>query len=197
MKTFAVTLLILLLSMVPAIAEKNTMVETALHYFTTDESVTLVFDVAENADDYEVFLYSIDRKEYNFRWVVTAEEGATTVSMPLQLPRTGFYKIMLRSRRNIIHSEIDPAIDAKTIAAELLTYIQHFCGVGDWWDETLPLDQLKTLAKQESHICGEFNDSTDGSNSLVIDPDSGVSYNRGWTLFGYPAPPSGGGVSIQ
>lgn len=200
MKTFAVVLLILLLA-IPATAEKNVMVETALHYFTTDESVTLKFNTVENATDYEVFLYSINRKEYNMKWIVTADETDPTIgTLTFKLPLSGFYKMMIRSRKQLNHTEssqVTLSINAKTTKEELLEYMKDGCTVGNWWDTNLTLDELKALSHQEEYVCGEFNDSTDGSNSLVIDPDSGESYNRGWTLFGYPAPPTGGGVSIQ
>ena len=187
--------LTLLLAVVNVHAAKETFIEVAVHSSTTAEQRVLAWSTVNDPGmhSYEIFLYSIDRQQYNYYAVVTQPDPVPEkLQHVFTIPKTGLYKIKIRARRKPDQIGFKDAVKKCEDMACVDDLAVRICGAGDWYNsEGLSLEEAKDLIIQRELIllCSEFNDSTDAESSLVIDPDTLEEIPRGWLLYGYPAPP--------
>jgi len=68
-----------------------------------------------------------------------------------------------------------------------------FCEREFWWNTSKSLDELKALAVVQKGQCSEWTNSTEKETGSVKQ-DDGTYINKGWWIYGYIEPPSGGSI---
>ena len=159
---------------------------------TTEEGTVI------EADSYDIILYSVNQnweaKRYN---VPTPEEDPDILTFKIQPPRSGLFKVLMRARR--VPDQVG-YLDAVTKCADtdcLDELAAGVCGSEEWYDNTKPLEDVKKQFENagEFELCSAWGDSTDPEFGGIRMPETGKLSNRGWIIYGHPAPPSSAGVN--
>lgn len=164
--------------------------DLTLYFFTSDKSITVQWDNAIGATDYDFRLWSVERQAFALLAQVP-DSGGSSTNISIKVPFTGHFHGYVRSvSKQEMTSIYEDDVNSKTTIDELKELIPMACDI-DW--ENMTFQQIKDQLLVSSKQCSEWTITTDAESCQVTLPD-GTTVNKGWWLYGYPAPPTGGGI---
>lgn len=166
--------------------------DLTLYFFTSNVSKTIEWDNITEASHYHFRLWSVERKEFALMATVPNTEE-DRISITINVPFTGHFHAYIRSVVQPFNETQIADINSKESLEALKLLIPAACDLKDWWDDTATLDAMKAKMIETNSQCSLWTISTDPESCLVELPD-GTTVNKGWWLYGYPAPPTGGGI---
>jgi hypothetical protein len=196
MKKLFITILLIFIYGICSASEFQQIDDRTMYFFTSDKEITLAWDDVNNgsATEHDMYLYSVERKSIS----LIAHIPAPSLEVKFQVPKTGHYIIYVRAVKSPLTQAQKDSIDSKTTMTDLKALVidndHEICDAHIWWNDNATLNQMKTAAKASKGLCSTYSVSTDKNVAKVTLPDSTV-VDRGWWLYGYPAPPTGGGVN--
>ena len=161
--------------------------DLTLFYFTSNNEITVGWDANVGDPDYEMKLWSVERKEF----CLTAKTSLTSVKF--KVPFTGHFYAYVRAVEKPFADSQKASINAATSLADLKALIPAACDLNDWWNDNATLNEMKTKLLEVDSQCSEWSKSNDKEIALVKQ-DDGTTINKGWWLYGYPAAPTGGSI---
>ena len=176
-------------------AESQQIDDLTLYFFTSDETKTVAWDRVINATEYNFRLWNVERKEFSLLATVP-DSGEGTTKISFNVPFTGHFYGYVRAVVKPFTQDQKDLINSSTSLTDLKALVPNACDINDWWNENATLDQMKTKMLEIDSQCSEWTITIDADNCRVTLPD-GTMVNKGWWLYGYPAPPTGGGIIIQ
>jgi len=174
-----------------------------LFMYTSDKNVSVQWDLNPNpVSHYDIHVTHVENEELLITGKVPQPADpnvAKTGEFTFKVPRTGHYIFKVRAVIFPFSDAILTDIDSKKTIDDLKTYIKstYICDYQKWIDNTWnTVDDLKAHVKEVNSYCSDWSNSTD-SNVATIKGEDGKIVNQGWWVFGWPAAPTGGGITTN
>lgn len=166
-----------------------------MYMMTTDKTIGMAWDKVTGATSYDVVGHHVEHNEEVLKANVP-QQDSTIITFQTKLPRTGHYVFTVRSVQEPLSDANVAWIQGATDFNELKEWIkdQPICDKDEWFYQITTLEDLKTKALEQKGYCSEESSSTSVEYASVTLKD-GTTISKGWWIFGFPSPPSGGGVT--
>ena len=158
--------------------------ERTLYFMTSDQMIKVAWDEVEHAVSYDIEMLHVERN------VPLIKTTRSTSLYTTQLPKSGHYIFMVRGVGVSLNDKFKEKVNEIDNVAELKTYVEekNVCDHKEWFDDGLPLDELKILTKNQKGLCSAWASSINPSVSVVT--IGGQQVQRAWWVYAFVAPPS-------
>jgi hypothetical protein len=142
--------------------------DLTLYHFTSDKSLTVQWDQAIGATDYELRLWSVERQDFALVAKIP-DSGNSTSKTTIQIPFTGHFIGYIRSIDQPLAESQKETINNQTSIEDLKNLIPYACDID--WEENITLEEMKAKVIAVNAQCSEWTITTDAENCQVTLPD--------------------------